>query len=129
LSTIVANNTQNAYSDIDSFDANTIMGDHNIVTSAYSTVLLPGDTIAQDPVLLPLAYNGGPTQTHALDPTSPAIDAGSNPDNLQDDQRGCPGGPPPFACASFPRVLGAAPDIGAFELDTDQIFIADFDNL
>ena len=130
-STIVANNTQNAYTDIDSFDYNTIAGDHNIVTSA-STVLLPGDTIADDPMLLPLAYNGGPTQTHSLDPASPAIDAGSNPNSLQSDQRGCgmfTGPPIGAACGNFPRELGAAADIGAFELDPDRIFVDGFDTL
>src|SRR5262249_34056431 len=41
-----------------------------------------------DPLLDPLADNGGPTQTHALRPGSPAIDHGSNPLNLPTDQRG-----------------------------------------
>ena len=44
-------------------------------------------------------------QTHALLLGSPALDAGSNPLNLTTDQRG----------SGFPRVLGAAADIGAFE--------------
>jgi hypothetical protein len=114
-SSIIASNVDTAYYDVFSFGPNTITGDHNIVMS--SDVTLPGDTIAQDPLLLPLAYNGGPTQTHALDPASPAIDAGSNPSNLDNDQRG----------SGFPRVVGAAPDIGAFELDTDRIFVDDFD--
>jgi hypothetical protein len=63
-------------------------------------------------LLLPLANNGGTTQTHALDPTSPAIDKGSNTLSLPFDQRGTP----------YPRVVGAAADIGAYELDTDHIF-------
>ena len=58
-----------------------------------------------DPLLLPLADNGGPTQTHALRKGSPCIDQGDNPDNLATDQRG-----PPFA-----RKLGHAVDIGAYE--------------
>ena len=46
-----------------------------------------------DPRLGPLAHNGGPTQTHALLPSSPAIDAGDPnilpaPDAF--DQRGAP---------------------------------------
>jgi hypothetical protein len=57
-----------------------------------------------DPILRPLASNGGPTQTYALYPNSPAIDAGANPDGLATDQRGL-----------GPRAAGAAPDIGAFE--------------
>jgi hypothetical protein len=71
-----------------------------------STPLLPPDTIiGVDPLLAALANNGGPTRTQALLPGSPAIDAGSNPQGLTFDQRG----------AGFPRVFGAAPDIGAFE--------------
>jgi len=40
-----------------------------------------------DPLLEPLGDNGGPTQTHALKPNSPAIDAG-NPACEVTDQRG-----------------------------------------
>jgi hypothetical protein len=65
-----------------------------------------------DALLGPLADNGGPTQTHALLLGSPAINAGNNAfaldadsNPLQFDQRG-PG---------FPRILGGAVDIGAFE--------------
>src|SRR5262249_43982546 len=34
---------------------------------------------AADPLLAPLAYSGGATRTHALQPGSTAIDKGSNP--------------------------------------------------
>jgi CSLREA domain-containing protein len=68
----------------------------NLVGSAASPI---------DPLLGPLQYNGGPTQTRALLPGSPAIDRGANPLNLATDQRGFP----------FVRVFGAAPDVGAFE--------------
>lgn len=59
----------------------------------------------KDPRLAPLAFNGGPTMTHALKRGSPAINQGSNPASLTVDQRG-PG---------HPRLLGSAVDIGAFE--------------
>jgi len=65
----------------------------------------PADTIYGDPRLAPLAENGGPTRTHLLLGDSPAIDRGANLYNRQYDQRG-PG---------FPRVRGAATDIGATE--------------
>jgi hypothetical protein len=60
-----------------------------------------------DAQLSPLGDYGGPTQTHALSPTSPAIDAGNNNLLLNFDQRG----------TGFPRVTGAGmqADIGAFE--------------
>jgi parallel beta-helix repeat protein len=55
--------------------------------------------------LLTLASYGGPTQTVALGLGSLAVNAGSNPAGLTTDQRG----------TGFPRVVGAAADIGAFE--------------
>jgi hypothetical protein len=59
-----------------------------------------------DPKLGPLQNNGGPTQTMALLPGSPAIDAGDNTGAPQFDQRG-PG---------FPRIVNGTIDIGAFEV-------------
>ena len=66
-----------------------------------------GDRVNTDPMLGPLADNGGPTWTHALLTGSPAIGAGdpSFTPPPEFDQRG-PG---------FPRVVGARIDIGAFE--------------
>jgi hypothetical protein len=58
-----------------------------------------------------------PAKTHALRPGSPAIDAG-NDNGYTIDQRG----------TGFPRVIGSAADIGAFEgVDTDSIFYSGFD--
>jgi hypothetical protein len=61
--------------------------------------------IGVDPLLGPLANNGGPTLTHALLPGSPAIDAGNPaiPDPPPTDQRG------------FARIYGPAIDLGAVE--------------
>lgn len=59
-----------------------------------------------DPLLAPLAFNGGPTQTMALLVTSLAIDHGANPLGLLFDQRG----------VGFARTSGPQTDIGAFEL-------------
>jgi hypothetical protein len=59
-----------------------------------------------DPLLGPLADNGGPTLTHALLSGSPAIDAGDNTDAPEWDQRG-PG---------FRRIVNGTIDIGAFEV-------------
>jgi hypothetical protein len=83
--------------------AGLVSGHNNLITSFAAAV--PADTIRTDPLLLPLADNGGPTLTHALELHSPAIDAGNNLSGLATDQRG----------ASFARSVGAKPDIGAFE--------------
>jgi hypothetical protein len=57
-----------------------------------------------NPLLGPLANNGGETDTHALLAGSPAIDAGTAPGCPATDQRG------------LPRPIGAACDSGAFEV-------------
>ena len=57
-------------------------------------------------ILAPLADNGGPTQTHALLPNSPAINGGNNntiPTNITTDQRGAN------------RIANGTVDIGAYE--------------
>jgi parallel beta-helix repeat protein len=76
---------------------------------------VPGsDLRGVDPQLGPLQDNGGPTETMALTPTSPAVDKGAGP--LGSDQRGetrpvlYPGAP----ISAAPGANGA--DIGAFEL-------------
>jgi hypothetical protein len=80
-----------------------------------SSTLMPVDTITDDPQLSALADNGGETATHALAATSPAIDRGNNAASLADDQRGL----------GYVRIFGAAPDIGAFELQTDDVLFRD----
>lgn len=47
-----------------------------------------GNIIGQDPLLDPLADNGGFSATHALQGCSPAIDAGDDTGGLNTDQRG-----------------------------------------
>jgi hypothetical protein len=73
----------------------------------------PGDQVNTDPLLGPLADNGGPTQTMALSPGSPAVDRGSA-FGLASDQRGM------LRPSDFPSVPnpagGDGSDIGAFEL-------------
>jgi predicted outer membrane repeat protein len=66
----------------------------------------PGDQINTDPVLGPLANNGGPTLSHALLNGSPAIDAGD------------PGfTPPPYEDQrGYPRVFNGRLDIGSLEV-------------
>ncbi len=71
------------------------------------------DLVNVDPVLGGLANYGGPTQTMALMPGSPAIDAGNNtlvPAGIETDQRG------------FYRFANGTVDIGAFEVQDYQVF-------
>jgi hypothetical protein len=109
-STVISNNSckgNQQYSvvgDINDSQGWALMGANNLIT-APALLQLPADTITVNPGLLPLADNGGPTQTHRLPADSPAIDAGNNHAALDYDQRG-PG---------FPRVVGGTADIGAFE--------------
>jgi len=75
----------------------------------YGTLAAP-----LDPLLGPLADNGGPTLTHALLPGSPAIDAGSDPKaneaGLTRDQRGY------GRFGDGDQDATPTVDIGAFEL-------------
>ena len=77
---------------------------HNLDSGSTCAFTGPGDLSNTDPKLGPLQNNGGPTQTHALRPGSPAIDAGG-PD--------CP--PPATDQRGVARPQGAACDIGAYE--------------
>ena len=106
-SSIVFGNSAGAghFADVEGRQALSIDGAHNLVGSVDPAVTLPADTVSANPLLGPLANNGGPTRTHALSAGSPAVDAGSNPALLPFDERGTP----------FPRVYGAATDIGAYE--------------
>jgi len=95
---------------------------YNLIGTGSSGGLVNGATGNQvgvaDPGLDPngLQNNGGPTQTIALMPGSPAIDAGSNalavdPTTglpLTTDQRG----------AGFPRIVNGTVDIGAYEVQS-----------
>jgi hypothetical protein len=100
--------------DIDTTAANVVTsGDANVLTTIGRVI--PATWSSDDPLLGPLADNGGLTRTHALLPESPAIDAGFAIDGIDTDQRG------------QARSAGAAPDIGAYELQPDAIFADGFD--
>ena len=125
-STIVANNTAGGTGPDCNYAIS--LGDYYLIrdTSGIQSGGLPGShyITGQDPLLGPLADNGGPTQTHALLKGSPAINVGKNVANSQFDQRGL----------GFKRTLGPAKvsggdgtDIGAFEFKpTDFDAVADF---
>jgi hypothetical protein len=109
LSTILAGNAADAsyFSDLASSRTMVIAGSNDLIGDVSSNIMIPADNVREDPGLLPLAYNGGLTRTHALRSDSPGIDAGNNATQLASDQRG----------AGYPRVVGAAADIGAFEFN------------
>ncbi|HXW81871.1 MAG TPA: choice-of-anchor Q domain-containing protein, partial [Acidimicrobiales bacterium] len=72
-----------------------------------------GSPLTADPMLGPLQDNGGPTDTMALLPGSPAIDAGDS-FGLTTDQRG---DPRPVDFPGLPNAPGGdGADIGAFEV-------------
>jgi hypothetical protein len=86
----------------------TDLGYNLIGNPAGGSGLAPTDLVNVNPLFSALGNYGGPTQTFALLPGSPAIDAGDNaevPSGITTDQRG-PGDP---------RIVNGRVDIGAFE--------------
>lgn len=79
------------------------------------------DWINTDPLLRPLADNGGPTKTHALRPGSPALDSGDR-SGSNTDQRGLVR---PYDQPGVTNVSDGS-DIGALEQD-DTLFRDGFD--
>ena len=76
---------------------------HNVERGNTCGLAGAGDLIDTDPLLEPLADNGGPTSTHAPAPASPAVDAGDDVSCPATDQRG------------VSRPQGAHCDAGAVE--------------
>jgi len=95
-----------------------VTNDHNLMQSTLVTQTCglvngeDGSLIGVDPLLGPLADNGGSTQTFALLPGSPAIDAGNDAACLPTDQRG------------LSRPQGVQCDIGAFEKEQPTLWLA-----
>jgi hypothetical protein len=112
-SSIVAGHSIDIGSDVTTIPTFTLNADHSLIGTVCPspdceiTVVGAGNLMGADPMLGPLASNGGPTQTQALLAGSPAINAGGNPLALSTDQRGVP----------YARVVGAATDMGAYEFN------------
>jgi predicted outer membrane repeat protein len=88
------------------------------------------DLINIDPQLGPLQNNGGTVQTHALMPSSPAVDKGKNFSGSLWDERG-PYYTRTYDYPSVPNAGGGdGTDIGAYELETffDPFVIWQFQN-
>ena len=122
-SSIIANNRTdisdvNFRTDASNSDSNieiTSNGDNLIGNGNNVIGLIDSDIVGTtdnpiDPQLGELQNNGGVTLTQALLEESPAIDAGSNPDDLETDQRG----------VGFDRTVGNSTDIGAFEVQDNN---------
>lgn len=80
----------------------------SLIGSKFGIATFSGDAFTNanlgvNPLLGPLANNGGPTLTHLPAANSRAVNNGSNPTALTADQRG------------YTRVVGGAIDIGAVE--------------
>ncbi len=109
--TIVAGNTANTGPDVNGVittQGNNLIGESDDSSGWFGSDLTGTIAAPLDPMLGPLANNGGPTQTMALLPSSPAIDAGNNaliPSGITTDQRG----------TGYPRVVNGTVDIGAVE--------------
>jgi hypothetical protein len=103
LNTVIADNTSTAGGEQCNVEDNIIQSDgHNLASDDSCFLTAPGDLPSRDPLLGPLAYNGGPTETEALLAGSPAIDSGATQGCPQYDQRG------------VARPQGAC-DIGAYQ--------------
>ncbi len=82
-----------------------IVTDHNLDSDNTCQLTGPGDLPGANPLLGPLANNGGPTDTYALLAGSPALDAGGNATCPAADQRG------------VTRPQRGVCDIGAVEME------------
>jgi hypothetical protein len=102
--------------------ANATLGADDIVRTSVTADggAITGTALTTDPLLGPLADNGGPTLTMAPAASSPAIDAGSA-SGLTTDQRGLPR---PSNILEVPDVSNGA-DIGAVEVQGPGVFGTD----
>lgn len=85
-----------------------VSGGHNIEGFDMCNFHAAGDRVFTDPELRPLNFNGGPVETMAIQPGSPAIDAATN--------NGCP----VTDARGVLRPAGGACDVGAYELATPK---------
>jgi len=121
---LISNNTANGAADDINVESNnpyavnggnlTAPANNLIFSSGIPANKLPGDTfVGACPHLGRLRDNGGSTQTHRLLSHSVAIDSGNNVLGSAYDQRG--------KSAPYVRVSGPLADIGAYEVQQDDI--------
>ncbi len=112
--TIVAGNS----SSIGGTGSSNVTGSYNLIgTGGLGGLIASNQNLLSvaDPGLAPLADNGGPTETMALLPASPAIGAGTAVNGVTSDQRGLP--------------LDSPPDIGAYQTQSSQSLSLSFTGL
>jgi CSLREA domain-containing protein len=103
--TIIAGNTAVLGADCSDLGTRITSGGGNLIgnTNSCASFTALNDLTNQNALLAPLANNGGFTQSHALQPGSPAINAGNPATCIDFDQR------------YYPRTGNC--DIGAYEAD------------
>ena len=101
--TIVAGNSAGTAGDIGGPHDSAVIGTHNLIGTGGSGGLQANNhnLIGANPDLAPLGSYGGPTQTMALLPGSPAIGVGLALNGISNDERGEP--------------IGTTVDLGAFQ--------------
>ena len=116
-SSIISGNSQQDSNEFDDLSGEFTSGGNNLIgdgsggfDNGENGDLVGSSENPIDPLLGELEDNGGSTPTIALLAESPAIDAGSNPNDLATDQRG----------EGFDRTVGDGTDIGAFEVQDDD---------
>ena len=124
LNSIVAGNSGGNCYNGNNFVA--VSANHSLVYSGGTCQIgdgSNGNITSVQPALGPLANNGGPTRTMALDAASPAVGAGSvalatfDGLPLQYDQRG----------TRFARTLDGAVDMGAWQGQGQRVFASGFE--
>jgi len=122
---VVSGNTAPTWPDLGNLGTDTITARNSIVGNGAGSGIVngvDGNQVDVDPWLDPagLQDHGGPTQTIALLPGSPAIDAGENGlavdsegSLLESDQRG----------VHFARISGDKVDVGAYEMQTLNLVV------
>lgn len=118
-SIIASNAAPEGQSDLGGPAGVVVTGDHSLVTSFSQGISVPAGVVVSTacPRLDPLANNGGPTQTHKLRHSSPAIDQGAAGTLVFDQRR---------AQRTYPNNGQA--DIGAVEwqpTDVDDRLLSD----
>jgi len=88
LNCIISNTSGNYFEYKTSGSTISLQRNYTIVDDLTMPIGGMGNMNGTDPEIEPLANNGGPTWTHALKITSPAIDAGSETGSPLTDQRG-----------------------------------------